>query len=171
MVMQKMMRMGICLGVFIAAGLNFASMARVEAHEQSSEELGFSLENNFFLAVLNNEVKDFSRMISKIFQGQIIGQTFDRTEYIDYLTNLNLQSFGIQDLIAKRKRNILTVSFTMTSTDINGTHTNFFVSVWQKIAKHEKHLGHVSSVSSSDGEKWLLVSTSNFPSIEALPPE
>lgn len=155
---------GLCMGVLFLAGLGLAPASKVEAHDHV-HELAFKLENDLGNAVENHEIKKFSKMISKIFQGETTGGIVDRNEYILALSNTNIESFGIHNLVAKKYKSVLTVYYNVISVDTENTISdNNIVSVWQRIKNHEHHDNNsLSSQNSSDDEKWLLVSQSSIP--------
>ncbi len=157
---------GMWVGAVAFSALCLAPVTAVDAdsphhhtkvHTQDeTNELGFRLQNDLFLAVESHDVEGYSDIISPIFQGLDGFVVSNRDEFITVLSNADIKAFGIQDLIAHRNLDVLTVSFNLILVNELDEVSNFVVvSVWQKLNTHRHHK---SSCSHSHDGTWLLVS-------------
>lgn len=123
-----------------------AFAAQAHAHrEQSTQQLGFELETQFWNLVQKHDVKGFSEKISDAFQADSFLGILNRDQEIAGLSNGGLQTFTLQNMVVTRDHNVLIVSY-----------------IFEAISAHLTN-GPTISVWKKSGSEWKLVSHSFFP--------
>lgn len=138
--------MGIIIGILSFFALCSGNASEIKCHhnDQSSkntEELALRLETKFWTLVQTHETEKLHRLISSIFQGLNLTDVINRDQQVAELTNTTLFSFKIENLIAKRHKDVLVTSYTLFILGINLANGEN-VSTWQKTKDGWKLISH-----------------------------
>lgn len=145
----KISKLGLCLTLFSLSSLSFntdlhALNVEAKAHGHHSEDavrLGTRLETEFWTLVQDQNIKEFSKKFTKIYQGFNISGAFSRSQQIKGLTGATLSGFTINNPVATRFQDVLVFSYDFVAFDSNLV-SGPSVTIWKKYNKTWKIVSH-----------------------------
>lgn len=154
---KKIVYMVLCAMLFVIS--TFCNQLEAASHQiLTSQELGRTLEEEFWTDVRNNDVTAITHQVSSIFQGLSADGFTNQSQEIINLIDLDLTSFLIHDLVATQQHDVLVVTYHLDSIIAGAPRFQRFVSVWKKVGKHSR--GNCDC--SPKKLRWKLVSQSFF---------
>lgn len=109
--------------------------------EERTEEIAEALVNRFWTEVKNANVKGYSKLLAKGFQGINIDGIYTRKDQITGLKNLTVTSFKINHLIASKFDNTLVISYHFHA-EGQGIVSGPSIDIWQREGFFWKQISH-----------------------------